>query len=65
MRTGAITLNGVQQTLPPTAQRWDGIQDAQAIAMRLGLPPKGYANWSMKVEDDRYKLISVYPKIKS
>jgi hypothetical protein len=43
------TLNGVQRPLPPTAKRLDGIQAAQVIAMRLGSPPKGYANWSLRL----------------
>jgi hypothetical protein len=43
------TLNGVQRRLPPTAKRLDGTQEAQVIAMRLGAPPKGYANWSLRL----------------
>jgi hypothetical protein len=43
------TLNGVQRSVPPTAKRLDGTQEAQVIAMRLGSPPKGYANWSLRL----------------
>jgi hypothetical protein len=43
------TLNGVQRTVPPIAKRLNGTQEAQVIAMRLGSPPKGYANWSLRL----------------
>lgn len=44
-----VTLNGVKRTSPPTAKLLDGEQEAQIIAMRLGSPPKGYANWSLRL----------------
>jgi hypothetical protein len=43
------TLNGVKRSTPPTAKRLDGEQEAQVIAMRLGAPPKGYGNWSLRL----------------
>lgn len=43
------TLNGAKRATPPTAKRLDGQQEAQVIAMRLGPPPKGYANWSLRL----------------
>ena len=30
-------------------KRLDGKQEAQVIAMRLGKPPKGYANWTFRL----------------
>ena len=42
-------LNGVKRSRPPTAKLLDGEQEAQVIAMRLGTPPKGYANWSLRL----------------
>jgi transposase len=44
-----VTLNGVKRTSPPTAKLLDGEQEAQIIAMRLGSPPTGYANWSLRL----------------
>jgi hypothetical protein len=41
------TLNRACRDTPPTPKRLDGEQEAQVIAMRLGPPPKGYANWSL------------------
>jgi len=43
------TLNGVQRSSAPTPKLLDGEQEAQVIAMRLGTPPKGYANWSLRL----------------
>jgi transposase len=43
------TLNGVQRSTPPVKKLLDGEQEARIIAMRLGSPPKGYANWSLRL----------------
>jgi len=43
------TLEGVKRTKPPTAKLLDGKQEAKIIALRLGPPPKGYANWSLRL----------------
>lgn len=43
------TLNGTPRLSPPTAKLLDGEQEARIIAMRLGSPPKGYANWSLRL----------------
>jgi transposase len=42
-------LNGMKREQPPTPKLLDGKQEAQVIAMRLGSPPKGYANWSLRL----------------
>ena len=44
-----LTLNGAKRAHPPTTKLLDGEQEAQVIAMRLGRPPKGYANWSLRL----------------
>jgi Homeodomain-like domain len=43
------TLNGARRDTPPMPKRLDGQQEAQVIALRLGPPPKGYANWSLRL----------------
>jgi hypothetical protein len=43
------TLNGVRRIAPPTEKRLDGEQEARIIAIRLGPPPPGYANWSLRL----------------
>jgi transposase len=44
-----VALNGVKRSRPPTEKRLDGEQEAHVIAMRLGSPPAGYANWSLRL----------------
>jgi len=34
---------------PPVPKLLDGEQEARIIAMRLGQPPAGYANWSLRL----------------
>lgn len=43
------TLNGAPRLNPPTPKLLDGEQEARIIAMRLGPPPKGFANWSLRL----------------
>jgi len=43
------TLEGKQRAEPPTEKLLDGKQEAKIIATRLGPPPKGYANWSLRL----------------
>lgn len=43
------TLHGVKRPQPPTAKILDGEQEAKLIALRLGSPPKGYANWTLRL----------------
>lgn len=45
----AETLKGSRRDTPPTEKRLDGEQEAHVIAMRLGPPPKGYNNWSLRL----------------
>lgn len=44
-----LTLNGARRSTPPVAKLLDGEQEARIIAMRLGSPPKGYGNWSLRL----------------
>lgn len=43
------TLDGKKRQQPPTEKLLDGEQEAKIIATRLGSPPKGYANWSLRL----------------
>ena len=43
------TLHGKPRDKPPTAKILSGKQEARVIAMRLGPPPKGYANWTLRL----------------
>jgi hypothetical protein len=43
------TLDGKKRVSPPTGKLLDGEQEAKIIATRLGPPPKGYANWTLRL----------------
>jgi hypothetical protein len=43
------TLHRVERAQPPVAKLLTGEQEARIIAARLGSPPKGYANWSLRL----------------
>jgi hypothetical protein len=42
-------LDGRRRATPPTEKILDGRQEAKIIAQRLGPPPKGYANWTLRL----------------
>ncbi|HJZ94646.1 MAG TPA: helix-turn-helix domain-containing protein [Gemmataceae bacterium] len=44
---------------PPRARVLDGEQEAKVIALRLGQPPKGYANWSLRLLADRVVALGI------
>ena len=43
------TLEGKKRANPLTEKLLDGKQEAAIIATRLGPPPKGYANWTLRL----------------
>jgi hypothetical protein len=43
------TLHGAKRAQPAVEKLLDGGQEAQVIATRLGPPPPGYANWSLRL----------------
>lgn len=43
------TLDGKKRATPPVEKLLDGKREAKIIALRLGPPPKGYANWSLRL----------------
>lgn len=44
-----IALNGKKRDTPPRQKLLDGEQEAKVIALRLGKPPKGFANWTLRL----------------
>jgi len=44
-----VALNGKRREAPPRRPVFDGEQQAKLIALRLGQPPKGFANWSLRL----------------
>jgi hypothetical protein len=43
------TLDGKRPTTPTRTPVFGGEQEAKLIALRLGTPPKGFANWSLRL----------------
>ena len=50
MRAGRVRA-GAAKSGAPVPKLLDGEQEAHIIALRLGPPPKGYANWSLRLLD--------------
>lgn len=46
-------LHGRTPDKPPRDKTFDGEQEAKVIALRLGSPPPGFANWSLRLLADR------------
>ncbi len=58
-----IALNGKQRASPPRAKLLDGDQEAKLIAMRLGSPPKGFANWTLRLLAQRVVQLEIVDSI--
>ena len=43
------TLDGTKRELPPVEKLLSGEQEARIIATRLGSPPPGYGNWTLRL----------------
>lgn len=48
---------------PPRAKLLDGGQEAKIIALRLGAPPAGFANWSLRLLAERVVALEIAPAI--
>ena len=48
---------------PPVPKLLDGEQESQVIALRLGPPPKGYANWSLRLLARRVVELAIVESI--
>jgi|SRR6516164_1856775 len=57
------TLHGKQREKPATEKILSGKQEAQLIAMRLSAPPKGYANWSLRLLARKLVELEIVPAI--
>lgn len=57
------TLNRKKREVPPRAKLLTGEQEAQVIAMRLGEPPAGYANWSLRLLAEQVVALEIVDSI--
>ena len=59
----AQTLDGKQRSEPARPKSLTGDEEARIIATRLGKPPKGYANWSLRLLADKVVELQIAPKV--
>jgi hypothetical protein len=57
------TLDGKKRESPPTEKLLDGEQEAKVIAMRLGSPPPGYANWTLRLLARKVVELEIAPSV--
>ena len=58
-----VSLDGKSREQPPRPKTLDGKQEAQVIAMRLGPPPKGFANWSLRLLAEKVVELEIVDSI--
>ena len=58
-----VALDGKAREHAPRPKALNGEQEAQVIAMRLGLPPKGFANWSLRLLADKVVELEIVDSI--
>lgn len=56
-------LCGKKREKPPREKLLDGEQEAKLIAMRLGTPPAGFANWSLRLLADKLVELEIVESI--
>ena len=58
-----VTLNGKAREQSPRPKRLDGGQEVQVIALRLGAPPKGFANGSRRLLAEKVVALEIVDAI--
>jgi hypothetical protein len=58
-----VTLNSRPRMTPPRQKVLDGEQEAKVIALRLGSPPPGFANWSLRLLAEQVVALEIVPSI--
>jgi Homeodomain-like domain len=58
-----LTLNGRPRPKPPRGKLLDGGQEAKVIALRLGSPPPGFSNWSLRLLAERVVALEIVESI--
>ena len=57
-----ITING-KPRVEPRPKLLDGEQEAKVIAMRLGPPPAGFANWTLRLLAEQVVALEIAESI--
>jgi hypothetical protein len=58
-----IVVNGKKRETPPRQKVLDGEQEAKVIALRLGEPPEGFANWSLRLLADQVVELGIVESV--
>ena len=58
-----ITLDGQRRLRPPCPKLLDGEKEAKVIALRLGTPPPGFANWSLRLLAEQIVALEIVESI--
>jgi len=58
-----LTLNGKPRPKPPSQKLLDGEQEAKIIAMRLGSPPLGFVNWTLRLLAEQAVTLEIVESI--
>lgn len=58
-----IALNGKKREKPPKPRKLDGEAEAKLIALRLGKPPAGYGQWTLRLLADHLVSLEVVESI--
>ena len=58
-----VALDGKARSNTPREKILDGKQEAKVIALRLGKPPKGFANWSLRLLADHVVELGIVDSI--
>jgi len=58
-----LTLNGKPRPKPPSQKLLDGKQEAKIVAMRLGSPPLGFANWTLRLLAEQAVTLEIVESI--
>lgn len=56
-------VNRKKRDTPPRPKILDAKQEAQIIALRLGKPPKGFANWSLRLLAEQVVTLEIADSI--
>lgn len=57
-----VTLHGKPRDVPPP-KLLDGEQEAKVIALRLGTPPAGFSNWTLRLLAERIVALEIVESI--
>lgn len=58
-----LTLDGKRPESPSRPPVFDGEQQAKVIALRLGPPPKGFANWSLRLLAEKVVELAIVESV--